>query len=413
MKNPLCIITWASGDIGSELSLRLWKKYKLALIGRNQKKLQSVLNQIPNKENKAYVWDINDDQKREEIVKQIILEQWNPSVIIHGAAAFGDPKKLHNYTDQEIEEIINTNFTTIAKLTKDLVPYMNWWAIITIWSTSYKTPYPKRLLYAATKRALQSYTETNAIDYQSKNIWFYYVVPWPTEWQRVDQIIQERVKTSSKDLSSMEQEYKRINGGEFLKTQNITDTIQMILHDTLQVSSGATLGIDNFGIFEESYPDFATNHWETHEFLSWKLRKYIHLRENNSPMINNQKQRTYRRELANRGIEMLVKYGAAWLLIRSLIQITDISRQQQKITAYLQKTIKNTKNYEYEMEKIAREQYGIKNPSDLIEKSNKLQQTEPIELYLEIGQQARENMKKYEEQWYEIYPHSTKKSIDI
>gem|GEM_PF-6665401 len=34
----------------------------------------------------------------------------------------------------------------------------------------------------------------------------------------------------------------------------------MILQDTLQVSSGATLGIDNFGIFEESYPDFAKNH---------------------------------------------------------------------------------------------------------------------------------------------------------
>lgn|GEM_PF-4467985 len=50
------------------------------------------------------------------------------------------------------------------------------------------------------------------------------------------------------------------------------------------------------------------------------------------------------------------------------------------------------------MEKIAREQYGIKNPADLIGKSNKLQQAEPIELYLEIGQKARENMKKYEEQ---------------
>lgn len=50
------------------------------------------------------------------------------------------------------------------------------------------------------------------------------------------------------------------------------------------------------------------------------------------------------------------------------------------------------------MKKIAREQYGIHDPSDLIQTSNKLQKHKPIELYVKIAEQARENMKEYENQ---------------
>ncbi len=404
MNKPICIITGAWWDIWSELAKRLSSKYSIALIWRTQSSLEKILLWLDEWNHNIYPCDISMDDNITQTIKNIVTNQGNPVVLINGAAAFWDPKKLHEYTNTEIDEVIKTNLWWTSKITKEVLPYMIknwWWNIITIWSTCYNWPYPKRLLYAATKRALQSFTETNAADYAKENIKSNYIFPGPTEGERVDDVITKRANESKKKLESMRESYWKINWWELLKVENTVDAIQMILEWNISVESWSTLWIDNFWIFDESHPMFRNKNGKEHEFIEDKKRKYVLLWENISSKIQDKKQRTQLVDFFHKTLK-LSKYAAIWLLIILGSKAIQIDQKTEKVLADFKERKLNEKNFDYEFKRIAIEEYWIENPASLLEKANNTQDWEIYDLYFKIGQKALKNVKQYAQKWYKI-----------
>ena len=414
-KKPVCVITWAWWDIWSELATRLSDKYSIALIWRTQKSLEKVLLWLNEWNHKIYPCDISNDDNILQTIKNIVEMQGNPSILINGAAAFWDPKKLDEYTNEDIDKVIRTNLWWTTKITKEVLPYMIknwWWNIITIWSTCYNWPYPKRLLYAATKRALQSFTETNAVDYVKEKIKSNYVFPGPTEGESVDDVITKRVQESGKALESMKENYWKINWWELLKVSNTIDAIQMILDWNISVLSWSTLWIDNFWIFDESHPMFRNKNGKEHEFIEDKKRKYLFLWKELSSKIQNKKIKNIMIENLHKTLK-ISKYALIWLFIFLACKAIKIDQKAEKILADFKERKYNTKNFDDEFERICREEYGIDDPQNLLDKQTETQEWEIGDLYVKIWQQALENVKNYKKQWYKITWIDLDKPIDI
>lgn len=415
MNNPICIVTGAGWDIWSQIAKRLSIKYSIALIGRTQCSLEKILLWLNEWNHNIYPCDISNDDNITQTIKNIIQMQGSPSVLINGAAAFWDPKKLHEYTNEEIDEIIKTNLWWTSKITKEVLPYMIknwWWKIITIWSTCYNWPYPKRLLYAATKRALQSFTETNAVDYAKENIKSNYIFPGPTEGERVDDVIIKRANESKKKIDSMRENYWKINWWELLKVENTVDAIQMVLEWNLSVENWSTLWIDNFWIFDESHPMFTNKNGEEHEFIDDKKRKYVFLWKEISPKIHNKKQRTQLIEFFHKTLK-LSKYAAIWLLIILASKSMNINQKAENLLSDFKERKYNEKDFNYEFKRLCREKYGIDDPQNLLNKQTEKQEWKIGDLYIEIWKHALENIKKYKKQWYTITWIDIDQKLDI
>jgi len=415
MNKPVCIITGAWWDIWSELATRLSGKYSIALIWRTQTKLEKLLLWLDKWNHKAYSCDITNEKNIKETIKNIISNQWNPSVLINGAAAFWNPKKIHEYTDEEINEVIETNLSWTTKITKEILPCMIqnwWWNIITIWSTCYNWPYSKRLLYAATKRSLQSFTETNALDYKKENIKSNYIFPWPTEWDRVNDVISKRVNESKKDLTSMKESYWEINWWELLKASNTVDAIEMVLNWDLSVLSWSTLWIDNFWIFDESHQMFTNKGYKEHNFVNKQKRKYLFLWKELSSKIQNKKKKSIMIDFLHTTLK-ISKYAALWLLIFLGSKAVKIDQKAESFLADFKERKFNEKDFNYEFKKIATKEYGLEKPALLLEKVNETQDWKIYDLYFEIGQKALKNIKQYKEEWYNITWIDLDKPIDI
>lgn len=420
-KKPVCVITWAWWDIWSELAIKLSSKYSLALIWRTQAKLEKILLWLDKWNHKVYCCDITNEKNIKETINSIISKQWNPAVLVNGAAAFWDAKKIHEYTHEEIDEIIQTNLSWTSKITKEILQRMIqnwWWNIITIWSTCYNWPYSQRLLYAATKSALKSFTETNALDYKKEHIQSNYIFPWPTQWDRVNKTIIDRVTTNekksgkNKSVEEMRDDYARVNWWEILKVSNTIDAIQMILDGNISVLSWSTLWIDNFWIFDESHPMFLNKNTSEHEFIKDKKRKYIMQRAEISSKLQDKKNTALWIEFLQKAFKFS-KYAAIFLLILLWSKASKIDQKMQDIFTNFKERKYNTKDFDAEFERIAREEYGIENPDQLLNNTNKTQDRKIGDVYFDIGQKALENIKWYATKGYNISGIDVNQKIDI
>ncbi len=169
------IITGASGGIGFNVAKLLIEKYDCKIIGiaRNEEKLLKNIETLgEKKDNFSYrLFDVSVKENWKDFYDYLVENDIHPDILINNAGFMLPFEKFENYTDEEIESIIATNFLSVINATKILIPLLKQSSsptICNISSSAGMCAVVGESMYCATKFAVRGFTETLQQDYKKQ-----------------------------------------------------------------------------------------------------------------------------------------------------------------------------------------------------------------------------------------------------
>jgi NAD(P)-dependent dehydrogenase (short-subunit alcohol dehydrogenase family) len=172
IKGKVAIVTGAGGGVGKAISKRLSSEgCKVIMLGRDKSKLQKAASEVGNKKNTMTV--IADITKEAEIlsaIDQTINSFDRIDILVNNAGTINDPVPFHEMTEDQWDDLVNTNLIGMFRMTKAVIPIMmNNGAgnIINISSVLGIRSIPRVPLsvYAATKAGVIMFTRSIAVEY--------------------------------------------------------------------------------------------------------------------------------------------------------------------------------------------------------------------------------------------------------
>ncbi len=166
------ILSGASSGIGKGIATRLIKEHGCKVIGiaRNEEKLLRAIDSLgEKKDNFSYqLFDVSIKENWENFRDYLQNNNIIPDILINNAGFMLPFLKFNDYTDEQIEEIISTDFKSVVYATKTLYPLLKKSktpAIINISSVAGKCAVVGQSMYCATKFAVKGFTETLQQEY--------------------------------------------------------------------------------------------------------------------------------------------------------------------------------------------------------------------------------------------------------
>ena len=175
LKDKTVIISGASGGLGFNVAKTLIEKYNCNIIGiaRNEAKLKKNIATLGEKADKfSYcLFDVSVKENWKNFANELNEKNVAPDVLINNAGFMHRFTKFENISDEEIEEIVNTNFLSVIYSTKYLLPLLKKSktpAVINVASAAGLSGVVGESMYCATKGAVKQFTETIMQDYHKK-----------------------------------------------------------------------------------------------------------------------------------------------------------------------------------------------------------------------------------------------------
>jgi NAD(P)-dependent dehydrogenase (short-subunit alcohol dehydrogenase family) len=211
----LALITGASRGIGKALAKGLHQDgWKIVLVARNEKKLNSLAKSLNSKSSKKKAWvyagDVSDRKFVKATVKEVLAKIGTPDLLINGAAI--NHHGTLTVTHDQFEEQMAVNVAGAFNFLKALVPAMKKRGsgyIINISSIAGKVGFAGSGSYVTTKFALNGLSESL----------FHELVP---EGIKVTSICPSWVDT---DMAA----YSGIPGDEMIHVKDILKTVRYLL----------------------------------------------------------------------------------------------------------------------------------------------------------------------------------------
>lgn len=173
--NKTVVVSGASGGLGFAISKLLIEKYGCKIIGiaRNENKILAAKESLgENKDKFSYrLFDVSERKNWLNFKDELINSGIKIDVLINNAGFMLPFKKFDKYTDDEIDEIIKTDFASVVIATKTLIPIINQSktpAIINVSSAAGLCAIVGESLYCASKFAVRGFTETLQQDYKKQ-----------------------------------------------------------------------------------------------------------------------------------------------------------------------------------------------------------------------------------------------------
>lgn len=167
-KGKVIIVTGASSGIGADCARHLAKLGgKLALVGRNEKRLNEVAEQIKKNGSPtplAIVADVTKDSQR--IIDDTIKHFGQLDVLVNNAGVFTTNNVADSFDIEEFDRIWNTNVRSVAILIHLAVPHLKKTKgnIVNVSSIAGLMSFANTLAYGTSKSALDQLTKCCAID---------------------------------------------------------------------------------------------------------------------------------------------------------------------------------------------------------------------------------------------------------
>jgi NADP-dependent 3-hydroxy acid dehydrogenase YdfG len=183
LDGKIALITGATSGIGEATAKALDKMgVNVILIGRNEKKLTNLKNQLEN-QCLTYTLDVRDKEKVLKTINEILKITRIDMLINNAGLALGlEPLDEGNFEDWDT--MIDTNIKGVLYVTKPVFKHMkerNEGHIVNLGSVAGKTAYPGGNVYCATKAALHSLNESMNIDAYGTNIKVSNIAPGAVE----------------------------------------------------------------------------------------------------------------------------------------------------------------------------------------------------------------------------------------
>lgn len=180
--NKVVVITGATGKLGLQLSLKFSWDY-LATMSRNNTDDNRMLRDLHFRGNLISFADIDN------FINAIKNKWGHIDTLINNAGILGDFKGLTEYTEEEIDRIVDINIKGTFYLTQQAIKLMSRPGyIINIGSTRSISGAPNKSLYTMTKFAMRGLTQCINEEYKSKGIYSTIICPGSFETVNVEAI---------------------------------------------------------------------------------------------------------------------------------------------------------------------------------------------------------------------------------
>lgn len=172
MEGKVALVTGASGGVGRSITKRLASEgCKLVLIGRNRDKLSKLSSEIGDKKDVlTLVADITKEAEVLFALEQTVSSFDKLDFLVNNAGTINDPTPFHETTDDQWNELVDTNLIGTFRMTKAALPLMmknGSGSIVNISSTLGLRSIPKVPLtvYGVTKAGIIMFTRSIAVEY--------------------------------------------------------------------------------------------------------------------------------------------------------------------------------------------------------------------------------------------------------
>lgn len=218
LENKVIIITGGSKGIGRVTALRLAKQNaRLVLASRKIADLMKIKEelQLPDDRISLVEADVSNEEDCSSIVNQAVEKFGRVDVLINNAAQFNRSKVI-DLDLNDFDRVWKTNVRGVIAMTQRVLPHMinqNEGTILNISSTSGKRGYVTGAAYAASKFALNGFTECLLREVRENNIRVLTISP---------SMVDTRVKN--------EDELKNSGKGVYMRAEDVADSILLCLN---------------------------------------------------------------------------------------------------------------------------------------------------------------------------------------
>ena len=180
-----CLVTGASGGIGSEIAKALAiQGYRVLLQGRNTEKLNKIRLDIGNS-SEIVVGDLNIKSDRMKVLEQVTM--YEDIDLLVNAAGISQFSSFDSLSETNIAEMITTNLITPMLFIQAFIKLKNGKesknevTIVNVGSAFGYIGYPGFSAYAASKFGLRGFTESLLREYADTRFKFAYFAPRATQ----------------------------------------------------------------------------------------------------------------------------------------------------------------------------------------------------------------------------------------
>ena len=170
------LVTGAAIGIGKATALTFAQNgAKVIIVDMDEERLQGVKNEIEQMgaEALAYVCDVSDEQKVNEITKDALSKVGKIDILVNNAGIFRDHGSFLDISVDMWKKYIDVNVMGVVYFTKALLPQMienNYGKIVNVASVAGVYGNPKMVHYSATKGAIISMTKALAKEVIGKGV---------------------------------------------------------------------------------------------------------------------------------------------------------------------------------------------------------------------------------------------------
>ena len=191
MKSKIAIVTGASSGIGEATAARLAKAgYKVYGTSRREAQAgQRSFAMLP--------LDVTSDESVEAAVREVMRLEGRIDLLVNNAGFGVAPAGAEESSIEQARSIFDTNFFGIVRMTRAVVPHMRHQGsgrIINIGSVFGFLPAPYMALYAATKHAVEGYSESLDHELRTRGIRVSVIEPANTNTQFDANLLQPDAK---------------------------------------------------------------------------------------------------------------------------------------------------------------------------------------------------------------------------
>jgi len=172
MKGKVAIVTGAGGGVGRAISKRLVSEgCKVVLLGRDRARLQKAASEVGDKNSTMTVMaDITKEAEVLSAMEQTISSFDKVDILVNNAGMINDPVPFHEMTDDQWDNLVDTNLVGTFRMTKAAIPVMmknGGGNIVNVSSVLGIRAIPKVPLtvYGVTKAGVIMFTKSIAVEY--------------------------------------------------------------------------------------------------------------------------------------------------------------------------------------------------------------------------------------------------------
>ncbi|QAY68433.1 SDR family NAD(P)-dependent oxidoreductase [Paenibacillus protaetiae] len=183
VKNKIVLISGASSGIGALTAQRLAARGAVpVLTGRSKQKLEQAAAAITG-EKAVYTMDVTDMAQVEQTVQAVAARYGRIDILLNNAG-FGYFESFMEASTQSFEDMMNTNYMGMVRLTKLVLPYMleqKGGQIVNVASMAGKLATPKSTAYSASKHAVLGFTNALRMELKGSGVKVASVNPGPID----------------------------------------------------------------------------------------------------------------------------------------------------------------------------------------------------------------------------------------